>query len=47
MTGGFLQEQWYAAALSRNISTDETFAYLTKCPIELKWEDNRCDSEIR
>ena len=37
MTEGFLQEQWYAAALSRNISTDETFAYLTKCPIELKW----------
>jgi hypothetical protein len=37
MTGGFLQEQWYAAALSSKISTDETFAYLTKCPIELKW----------
>ena len=37
MTGGFLQEQWYAAALSSKISTDETFAYLAKCPIELKW----------
>ena len=47
MTEVFLQEQWYAAALSSKISTDETFAYLTKCPMELKWEDNRCDLEIR
>ena len=38
MTGGFLQEQWDAAALSSKISTDETFAYLTNCSIELKWE---------
>ena len=37
MTGGFLQEQWYAAALSSKISIDETFAFITKCPMELKW----------
>jgi hypothetical protein len=37
MTGGFLQKQWYAAALSSKISTDETFAYLTRYPMELKW----------
>jgi len=37
MAGGSLREQWYAAALSIKISTDENFAYLTKCPIELKW----------